>query len=423
MQEFNGQKLNIWLVQATEPLPTICKLRTSYYADKLIEKGHDVTWFATAFDHFSKKWLFARDTDFKLPNGLKVKAIRGAGYKKNISLARYIDHRILAWKFRKMTSIMPRPDVIVASVPAYDLAYEAVLFAKKSKVPVIVDIRDPWPDIFLEHTPAFLRSLVKKALCIDFHMVRVAIASSDSLVAPTETFLEWGLKYANRERKSSDKVFPHGYKRGDTISATGSIERFKDLFNSIREKFIVLFVGTISKSYHNPYILLEVAKKSLSYDKIHFIIAGDGELFEDLKRDAKSLKNVTLTGWLDKEEIEFFLQYSKIGVCPAIKIVDLPTNKAYSYLSAGLPIISAFHGDLKRVIEKYRIGFYCPPNDADAVVNCIRLLMENKTLYADMSANAKRVFDEMFDADKVYERYAEHIECIFSDYDLRRQKQ
>jgi hypothetical protein len=33
-----------------------------------------------------------------------------------------------------------------------------------------------------------------------------------------------------------------------------------------------------------------------------------------------------------------------------------------------------------------------------------------------MSDNAKRVFDEMFDADKIYEEYADHIEKVYVNY-------
>lgn len=33
-----------------------------------------------------------------------------------------------------------------------------------------------------------------------------------------------------------------------------------------------------------------------------------------------------------------------------------------------------------------------------------------------MPENAKRVFDEMFDADKIYEEYAGHIEKIANEF-------
>ncbi|MEK6527855.1 MAG: glycosyltransferase family 4 protein, partial [Nitrospirota bacterium] len=401
---------------ATEPLPMICKLRTSLYADKFIERGHNVIWFASAFDHFSKKWIYKKDTDVELENGVKIKALKGIGYKKNISLARYIDHRVVTWKFKKMAPNMERPDIIIASMPSYDLAYEAVVFAKKNIIPVIVDIRDPWPDLFLDHVHPRLRSLIKVLLYKDFQMIKETMKMAYSITAVTKTFLEWGLNYAEREKTWRDRVFPHGYKVSSDLNNNEPPERFKKVFDVIKKKFNVFFVGTISNSYHNPLILLEAAKKLVNYNDIHFIIAGDGELFLELEKDTQNLSNVTVTGWLDKKEIEFFLQHSKIGVCPLTAVVDLPTNKAYSYLSAGLPIISAFQGDLKEVIEKYQIGFYYPPNDVDALVNCIKKLYEEE-LYKQMSENARRVFEEMYDANKIYEEYVEHIERIARDYE------
>ncbi len=414
-----NQKLNIWLIQATEPLPIIRKLRTSFYADKLIGRGHNVIWFASAFDHFSKKWIFEKDTDFELENGVKIKTLKGVGYKKNLSFVRYIDHRLIAWKFKNIAPNMQKPDIIIASTPAYDLAYESVVFARKNNIPVVVDIRDPWPDLFLDHFHPRLRSLIKVLLHRDFQMIKGAMEMAYSLTAVTNTFLEWGLNYAGRKKTWRDKVFPLGYKRSSDLNNNEPPERLKKIFNVIKRKFNIFFVGTISNSYHNPFILLEVAKKFVNYNNIHFIIAGDGERFLELKKNTQNLSNVTVTGWLDKKEIDFLLQHSKIGVCPMTKVVDLPTNKVYSYLSAGLPIISAFQGDLKEIIEKYQIGFYYPPNDVESFVENIKKLYEDKDIYKRMSKNAQRVFDEMFDANKIYEEYVEHIETIARDYKLR----
>jgi len=49
-------------------------------------------------------------------------------------------------------------------------------------------------------------------------------------------------------------------------------------------------------------------------------------------------------------------------------------------------------------------------------VNCIKRLYEDSVLHKKMSKNACRIFDEMFDADKIYEEYAEHIEKAVNDY-------
>jgi hypothetical protein len=91
--------MNIWLIEIGETSPLDRKQRKMsafLLSDKLIERGHNVLWWISAFDHFKKNWIFKKDTEITLSNGVKVYALKGIGYKKNISLSRYIDHRIIS---------------------------------------------------------------------------------------------------------------------------------------------------------------------------------------------------------------------------------------------------------------------------------------------------------------------------------------
>jgi hypothetical protein len=50
--------MNIWLVQTGELLPLdegVKKMRIALLADILVERGHNVFWWASAFDHFTKQ--------------------------------------------------------------------------------------------------------------------------------------------------------------------------------------------------------------------------------------------------------------------------------------------------------------------------------------------------------------------------------
>ena len=61
--------MNVWLVTIGEQLPIkqgIRKLRTAYLAEELIERGHTITWWTSAFDHLKKKWLTNSDTTITL---------------------------------------------------------------------------------------------------------------------------------------------------------------------------------------------------------------------------------------------------------------------------------------------------------------------------------------------------------------------
>ena len=407
--------MNIWLVQTGEPLPLgdeVKKMRTAILADKLIERGHSIVWWASSFDHFKKEWAFEKDADNSIKNGLKIKALKGVGYRKNISFSRLIDHRIIARKFQKQSRNMPKPDVIVASMPPHDLAYEVVRFAKENNVPVLVDIRDPWPEIFLEHVPKAFKGIAKLFLFNDFRMVQETMRDATGLVAVTGSFLKWGLGYSGRRRMWIDRVFYLGYKKEKNPESLYDQSRFKELISNIKDKFVVFFVGTLSKTYHNPSILLKVSEKLADYNDICFVIAGDGELLKEFKVTAEQRNNVHLTGWLNKSEIDLFLRHSDIGVCPAIKHSDLPTNKAFAYLSAGLPIISSFQGELKDIISKHDIGFNYEPDDEDGLADAIKRAYTNKGLYGEFSKNANRIFNENFNADKIYDEYAQHIEKV-----------
>lgn len=406
--------MNIWLIQIGESLPTELgtpKLRTAILSEKLTERGYSVLWWASAFDHFKKEWVFKKYTELIVKENLKIVALKGLGYKKNISLSRYIDHRIIARKFKKLAPKMPKPDIIITSMPPHDLAYEAVIFSKRNNIPVLVDIRDEWPDLFLSIVPRKYKNIVKLLLFKDFKMLKKTMFMADGLIAMMDSMLDWGLRYTERPKTSRDRVFYLGSIRN---AANNKPKAKLSFLQGIEHKFIVVFVGTFVKN-NNPSILINCAEKLIDKN-IHFVMAGDGELFNQIRKKASGLSNISMPGWLNQAEISNLLQNSRVGVCLTTQIRDAFPNKAFTYLSAGLPVISAFQGNLKDIIEKYHIGFYYPPNDLDALVNFIKRLYEDTALHEKMSKNAYRIFDEMFDADKIYEEYAEHIEKAVDNY-------
>jgi len=414
--------LNIWLIQRGEPLPceeNTRKMRTGMLADKLVERGHSIVWWTSAFDHNKKKWKFRKDTEVKVNNNFKIIILKGIGYKKNISLSRYIDHRIIAWKFKKLASKKPKPDIIVVSMPTYDLAYEATMFAKKNNIPVLVDIRDEWPDLFLRYVPVRIRKLVKVLLFKDFQMVRKTTQMADGLISMMNSLLKWGLNYAQREKSKKDKVFYIGAKKILRRNIDSQNQKIFNLLTNIKDKFIVTFIGAFGL-YYNPLILLDCAKELLNNKDIVFVIGGYGEFFDKIKQRASLLPNVILTGWLNQYEINILLEHSDIGIIPVTKYIEAFPNKGFTYLSGGLPIVSSLQGEFKEIIEKYQIGFYYPPNDTGTLVTCIKRLYEDRELYKKMAKNAQRIFDEMFDADKIYNEYAKHIEDIVYMYNNKK---
>ena len=312
---------------------------------------------------------------------------------------------------------MPRPDVIVASMPPHDIAYEAARYGKANNIPVIVDIRDPWPDLFLNHVPILFRGIFRILLSKDFMMTRNTKATSYSLIAVTDTFLSWGLAYAKRKKRERDRVFYLGYKKRS--AECNSSSRLQTVVKGLENKFCVIFVGTFGY-YHNPSILIDCADRlnRLHEHGIHFIIAGDGEYLHQIKKRSAGLPNVTFTGWLDQAEIDFLLENTHVGLCPTPQNIDFFPNKAFAYFAWNLPVISALQGDLRKILEEHGAGFYYPPNDVETLMECIRKLRDAPDLYKKMSDNARRIFDALFDADRIYRDYADHVERIALNFQI-----
>jgi glycosyltransferase involved in cell wall biosynthesis len=406
--------VNIWLIQTGETLPFGTgdrPMRTGLLASELTRRGHSVRWWGSAFDHFKKEWVCSGDSVVEVSSRLTIHCLKGNGYRKNISLARFVDHRRIAWKFRPATAGLTPPDVIVAASPAYDIAYAAAKYAAAHKVPLLVDIRDPWPDIFLHHVPAAVRPAARALLATEFRMMGALCRQAAGLIAVSNTFLDLGLRYTGRPRQWQDRVFYLGCR------APGPLLPESDAMRAIHArcegKTVVVFVGNFGE-YNDTAILLDAAAQ-LAARNIVFVIAGDGRNLAAMERRAQSMPNVILPGWLRQDDVDSLLRFSHIGVCPTALEVDLFPNKAFMYMSVGIPVISAFAGDLRKSIEQLQIGRNYAPGDAAALRNHIVELVEDAGLYRRCAENARRQFARSFDAGRIYEDYAEHIESLGGD--------
>ena len=161
----------IWLIQTGESHPFqkgARKMRTAMLAEHLHAKGHSVVWWSSNFFHPTKTLLFNDYKEVEIDQNYTIKLIKGLPYTKNISIKRYIHYKLLAKRFRDMANRCILPDIIVTSMPDYNHSYEAVIFGKSHNIPVVVDIQDIWPDIFIKELPKSFRQVAKLLLTSDF---------------------------------------------------------------------------------------------------------------------------------------------------------------------------------------------------------------------------------------------------------------
>jgi len=374
-------------------------------ADALADRGHRVLWWVSAFDHFQKRWIFDEDRRFPIRRNVTGYAIHGCGYSSNTSLRRFVDHRIIARKWRRLASSEQLPNAIVVAMPPHDLAFEAVRFAADRDIPSILNVRDPWPDAIIDLTPRAVKPLVRRALRSDFKMLREAVTRSDSVVSVSDSLLGWATSHGERSNRKRDRVIYTGAPPCEPSKPSPEIER---LLGKISGKFVVAFIGTFG-FYHSPLIAVRAARR-LADSGIEFVLAGSGQGLASLRREAAALPNVHFPGWLDDRDSAALLKNASVGIAPATRRISILPNKAAAYLRAGLPIVSAFEGDLMRLIEERNVGFNYQVGNLNAFTDAIATLASEPALRREMSERALTLYRELFNADANIERFASHVE-------------
>jgi glycosyltransferase involved in cell wall biosynthesis len=409
--------MNIWLVTIGETLPLtpgVRKMRTAMLADNLLARGHSIRWWVSAFEHQRKVMLFDSDQQVPLSPGMTLQILRGNGYSSNISPARYWDHRLIARKFRQEAVKLEPPDVMVTSMPCHHLSYEAVRYAHLRNIPVLVDVRDLWPDIFLARikNPIF-KKLGRLALSSDFSRLQELLTAANGLVAVSKGYLDWGLEKAGRPVREWDRVFFLGYQ-----AASGSVRPSMPsnplpCLRGHETKKLILFIGTFGFSYELS-LVVESARRLQSSGRQDacFILAGAGEHEEEIRRKSEGLSNVLLPGWLDAPQILSLLRLGYLGLVPCISAKDTLPNKPFEYLSAGLPLVSSLEGEMTELINDFGLGLSYRVGDLDGLCRALETLLDNPSLRKKMSVNAQGFFQEYGDADKIYENYAKHVENL-----------
>jgi glycosyltransferase involved in cell wall biosynthesis len=410
--------MNIWLVQTGEIIPRHegdRMMRTGYLAKELLSRGHNVTWWTAAYEHQSKSYINKGKAKEKLNTGLNLRYLKSISYKRNISVRRIICHLTVAADFKKKAEQEPeKPDIIVNSLPEHNLAYHALLFGKKNNIPVIVDVRDYWPD-FIVHAfkNTFLKRLTRMVLIRDFRRANFVFKNADVLVSMMQTMLKWAQDKVKRPAVSDDTVF---YIGSNSLKMTDKQEANPVLSNieeQTKDKFVVLYLGTFTK-IHNPAPLIKAAhfinENTDLRTKIHFVLAGTGN-YEDYSRQlAGNAPNIHFTGWLEQKDIARVLQLSNIGVIPIKSEFEFFPNKAFGYFSGGLPVLSSTVGEFHEFIYKHKLGKSFIYDDIEKLAEEIRFFYEHPEAIDAYSENVREVFSARLDSAIVYAEYADLIE-------------
>lgn len=419
------RKLNIWLIKEGEALPISGSsrlMRMGLLAEYLSANGHNVIWWTSGFMHQEKSYICRKNKKYKINDNETLICLHSSiSYKKNISVKRIVYHKILGQQFKRLNKRVKKPDIILCAWPLADFAKEAIRYGKINNVPVILDARDQWPDIFVR---AFSRKMQKMGELALMPLKRQAanlFRNAYGITSPIEPELRWACRYAGREPGSNDRTIYIGNRRTQL-----SEKQLKEALEGWAKKgirksdWILCFFSTFGSHIAIDIVIKAVKELSRSYPRIHLVIGGGGDRETEFKKIAGKCENIFFAGWLDNIQMVSLMSIAKCGVFSIKNTFDFKdtfNNKAIQYISEGLPILNSLSGFAKTLIAENNMGV---TYDCDNVSDCKEKILQ---LYHDedsrihMGQNAFECFNEMFDTKVVNRQFEEYLITMCDKYE------
>lgn len=417
--------MKIWLVEVGETLPigasAGCRLRRiGILARAMAAAGHEVTWWASSFDHYQKRFVAGGGVaDAVIAPGLTIRTLRGCGYRTNLSLRRLIDYALVARQFTRAAPRYPAPDVILSGFPGIELSAACVAYGRRRGIPVILDVKDMWPDIFVDHAPRPVRGIARVVLEPLFAMTRRACAGATAITGMTDAFVDWGVARARRLRGDQDRAFPFGYTdRPPAEDALRKAESFWDERGITAEgrNRTVCYLGGIGHQLDLDTVVEAARRLKAAGTDLRFVLCGTGDRLAALQDRARGMDHVQFTGWVGAAEMYVLMRRSLAGLDPLPDRYDFLAsinNKAIEYFSAGLPVISSpAKGVLCDLLRERDVGRSYACGDAVALAQILTELQAQQEAAAAMGGRARALFVERFNAEKVYDGMRRYLESF-----------
>lgn len=398
---------NIWFINEHDAPPEFEKTRRRYDMCKyLLRLGkYKLHIICGAFLHGTQnKYTYGKNQKKNMDvNGIDVHILKGVKYNSNIkrifSMLVFMV-RIIFFKFPKND----KPDLIYASSPHLFAALGSLILAKKNKVKYILEIRDLWPETWVQMKIIKRNGIIHKFF---LKLEKYLYKKADSII-----FLGENFEYILSLGIDKNKVY--------TVSNGVDLEEFdKNISSPIKldsEKFNITYTGAIGVA-NNLDELLDLAKL-IDNDAIVFNIVGHGPLKEHLKNrmEKEKILNVKFYKPIDKKFVPSLLKSSDILIVLLLNIdlykVGMSLNKVFEYLASSKPIL--FYGNtVSDYVARSNSGISVPAGEIlklrDACLKLYNMSIEERE---ELGRNGRNYVEENFDWKVLANKVDQIIESV-----------
>ncbi|HYZ16570.1 MAG TPA: glycosyltransferase family 4 protein [Candidatus Acidoferrum sp.] len=387
------------------PEPCAAANRVAAMAAAFAEAGHEVRVY-TAFPSFpdgviaeayrGRKQLLEQDgavTVERVYTYAGAPAMPGNRLLNWLSVALGIARRIVATR--------ERFDLVVVSSPPISLGFPALLGAFAHLAPLVVDIRDVFPDVAIKMGAWKADSPIARAVGLAAEALyrRAALITCVTETARAE-ILARGVPAAKVV------LAPNGF---DPIAPAQ--EPPVPALPGVRD---VVYVGNMGLATGLD-VILDAAARLRGEATIRFVLIGGGADAARLRSRvaAEGLSNVVFTGTLPRAVALRALADAHATIVPLVATIadSLPT-KLFDAMLVGTPIVVSAAGEARRLVERADAGLAVTPGDPDALVGGLRRILDEPRLAERFRANGPAFVRANYDRTAVMRGLAARVPSL-----------
>ena len=344
-------------------------------ARELVKKGHEVTIFASGFDHHTRQYLKIKPGEkmrVEEYDGVRFVWVNTIPYTKN-DWRRVLNMLSYGWRVLRCSRGLPKPDAVIGSSMHPFAALAGWWLARRYKAKFIFEVRDLWPQTAVDMGAMKKNSLPAKLL---YAWEKFMCNKAEKIIV----LLPYAKDYVASRGISPEKVFwlPNGVnlERFDHPAPLEEGSEVAEVFEQYRDKFKVIYTGA-----HGPANGLEVIihAASIFQDRnlgIHFFLIGDGpdkdRLISVVKE--KRLNNVSFLPPVPKALVPSILEKADLLVHTIKKMevlqYGMSPNKMYDYLASAKPIVTSIEAK-NNPVEEANAGIAVEPENPEALAEAI----------------------------------------------------
>jgi hypothetical protein len=286
-------------------------------------------------------------------------------------------------------------DVVVVSSPTFFSIFGAWALAKFKRAPLVIDVRDLWPAIFVE-----LGVLTNRRLIWLLERLELwSYGQAAEVVVVSEGFRQDLI----RRGVPADKV--------TTIRNGADVERFcpggdpgpgRRQLGAADGEVIALYLGAHGLS-HGLDTVVEAAPllADASRVPVRIILVGEGAKRSELvaQVDRLGVTNLTMHHGVPRDEVPGLLAAADICLVPLRDVPLFSTfipSKIFEYFAGGKAVIGALRGEAAEILRDAG-GLVVEPGDPAALAAAIAELAGDTDRRAAMGAEARQYVTTHFD--------------------------